>query len=180
MSFWVTYIWYLRGKQQPSNEMMDFCALLPPSPHRVLNDGVLGDDINLGNYSKAGLLHEFLHRLCCNSRQINHSYAPTFLSVANGNGFLIYLLVSALVILLNTATRVVLLKLDNSTPVLKTLQWLPTSYQVKAKPLMKAHKITHDLAPCLTLLLLLFSLIPLLQPYWVSCYFLDLADILLP
>lgn len=102
--------------------MMDFCALLPPSPHRVLNDGVLGDDINLGNYSKAGLLHEFLHRLCCNSRQINHSYAPTFLSVANGNGFLIYLLVSALVILLNTATRVVLLKLDNSTPVLKTLQ----------------------------------------------------------
>ena len=98
--------------------------MLPPSPHRFLNDGVLGDDINLGNYSKAGLLHKFLHRLCCNSRQINHSYAAAFLSVANGNGFLIYLLASALVILLNTATRVILLKckLDNSTPVLKTLQ----------------------------------------------------------
>lgn len=53
--------------------MMDFCAALPSSPQRFLNDGeFLGDGINLENHTKADF-HEFLHQLYSDAGPIHHS-----------------------------------------------------------------------------------------------------------
>lgn len=62
-------------------------------------------------------------------------------------------------------------ELDHVLPLLKTLQWLAILHKVKVGILTVTHKVLDDLK-YLTSSPIAFSLLALLQPFWLSRYFL--------